>query len=616
MIKKSGLGLITLIIFLFLSPFSSFAQAPATPTPATPASAAPATATGGGGSCDWDAFRQRLGGSESGNRYNAVNTLGYIGRYQFGEAALNGLGLYSDPNIARSGANQDFSGTFTGEMASRFNVRTRADFLANGAAQDRAFDLFMDANHRNTAACHQYIGRQITSRRHGTCTVTMSGILGGAHLGGPGSVSRGTGTCGFLATGNDRCDAYGTCISDYICRFSGFNTPYDSGGTAGACSGGAGSGAGSGGAWNVAEPNQAGNHFERLSESLKAYWVGGLMLMAEQFSVSMMNQVQSIGLFLDAKHQLETLRIQQQRAAVAHKDYHPSEQMCTFGTFARDLGATERRAHLTRAVVSQKMIDRETHAGDTMGRSNVSDSMSRLKKFREKFCDPEDNGSGLKLLCPNPPPANMRNRDIDFTRTLDQPLTLDVNFTDTTVTDDEEAILALVDNLFMHDPTPDIPESNLDQTRFRYQYMNMRSIIAMRGVARNSISNLIALKSASPENAGSNAPYLKALMRDMGLNPQEIDEFLGKNPSYHAQMELLTKKLYQTPAFYTALYDKPANVERIRTAMRAIKVMHDRDIHAAMLRREMLLSMILEMRLRQKAQEVYNETERALYQRN
>ena len=76
-------------------------------------------------------------------------------------------------------------------------------------------------------------------------------------------------------------------------------------------------------------------------------------------------------------------------------------------------------------------------------------------------------------------------------------------------------------------------------------------------------------------------------------------------------MEMLTKKCIKT-RLYTVLIDKPANVKRIRAAMRSIKVMQDRDIDAALKRREMLLSLILEMRLREQADKVYNAAEKAM----
>ena len=59
-------------------------------------------------------------------------------------------------------------------------------------------------------------------------------------------------------------------------------------------------------------------------------------------------------------------------------------------------------------------------------------------------------------------------------------------------------------------------------------------------------------------------------------------------------MEVLTKKLYQNPSFYTELYDKPANVERKRVALQAIDLMQKRDIYQSLLRSESILSLMLE----------------------
>ena len=40
-----------------------------------------------------DAFLQAIGHRESGNRYDIVNTYGYMGKYQFGKSTLKGLGF-------------------------------------------------------------------------------------------------------------------------------------------------------------------------------------------------------------------------------------------------------------------------------------------------------------------------------------------------------------------------------------------------------------------------------------------------------------------------------------------------------------------------------------------
>ena len=68
--------------------------------------------------------------------------------------------------------------------------------------------------------------------------------------------------------------------------------------------------------------------------------------------------------------------------------------------------------------------------------------------------------------------------------------------------------------------------------------------------------------------------------------------------SYDGIMEVLTKKIYQDPAFYINLYDNPENVMRQKASIKAIQLMQGWDIVKALHRREMLLAMILELKLR------------------
>ena len=78
---------------------------------------------------------------------------------------------------------------------------------------------------------------------------------------------------------------------------------------------------------------------------------------------------------------------------------------------------------------------------------------------------------------------------------------------------------------------------------------------------------------------------------------QDAQRLVGENPSYFAQMEVLTKRIYQDPRFFAELYDKPANVERQRAAMRGINLAQQNDLLGVLHRREMLLSVLLELKL-------------------
>jgi hypothetical protein len=54
------------------------------------------------------------------------------------------------------------------------------------------------------------------------------------------------------------------------------------------------------------------------------YILPAMMLLTQQMSAVAMQQMEILGTFLDAKHELETQRLFQQLAARAHKDYQPS----------------------------------------------------------------------------------------------------------------------------------------------------------------------------------------------------------------------------------------------------------------------------------------------------
>ena len=104
--------------------------------------------------------------------------------------------------------------------------------------------------------------------------------------------------------------------------------------------------------------------------------------------------------------------------------------------------------------------------------------------------------------------------------------------------------------------------------------------------------------------------FLYSALKEMsgdGISDDEVKKYLGDKPSYFAQMEMLSKKIYQHPGFYTDLYDKPANVLRKEAAMQAIDLMQKRDIYRSLLRSEALFSVILETELMKQQRDIENE---------
>ncbi len=132
-------------------------------------------------------FKEALAHKESQGKYGKINTLGYMGKYQFGIETLKSIG-----------------------------IKDSIGFMNNPRLQERAFVALLSKN--------KYVLKDYISDYDGKVVdgvkVTESGILAAAHLGGVGSVKR------FLNTnGKRKCkDEYGTSIRSYIIDFGGFET--------------------------------------------------------------------------------------------------------------------------------------------------------------------------------------------------------------------------------------------------------------------------------------------------------------------------------------------------------------------------------------------------------
>ncbi|OMQ08044.1 peptidoglycan-binding protein LysM [[Flexibacter] sp. ATCC 35103] len=131
-------------------------------------------------------FKEAVAFKESQGKYRLVNSLGYMGKYQFGSKALRAVGVQNDKA-----------------------------FLKDPALQEKAFLALLSKNKwilRNEI--EKYEGKIING-----VAITESGILAAAHLGGAGSVKN-----FFKNRGNRHFrDAYGTSLKSYMKAFAGYD---------------------------------------------------------------------------------------------------------------------------------------------------------------------------------------------------------------------------------------------------------------------------------------------------------------------------------------------------------------------------------------------------------
>lgn len=350
--------------------------------------------------------------------------------------------------------------------------------------------------------------------------------------------------------------------------------------------------------------------FEReLRAYIRRNIVRAIRLFTDQLTNVMIMQAMMIGPLLDAKHQLESQQLFGEWQAETHRDYQPSEQVCAFGTLARSMVNAEEGVRENAQAINTILANRELLSGYSASAwGPFADMGARLARYRDIFCEANDNMGQLGNMC-NSGASRRKNNDINYYRTLVRRLTLPLDFRDTDLTPEEEDILSLARNLFSHNVLTPIDENLImPEARFK-ELQDARMLSAVRSVARNSFSAIVAQRSTG---SGLSVDQLRGVLTGLGVPAADINEIIGEEPSYYAQMNVISKKLFQDPQFITNLYVSPANVERTGVALQALQIMHDRQRFEAALRKEMLLSMILEMNLRKAQGRVQDRISKAI----
>jgi len=149
-------------------------------------------------------FCQAIRKKESNDIYNCVNSLGYLGAYQFGMARL------SDFNVTQrihknstSMANKEFLFIPLLNKEKFLNSKTLQDFIFWQHIQDHKNFILKRYNN--------LINKNIQN-----CKITLSGCIAVCHLLGRGGIIN------FLSKNINNEDAFGTKASDYMKLFANY----------------------------------------------------------------------------------------------------------------------------------------------------------------------------------------------------------------------------------------------------------------------------------------------------------------------------------------------------------------------------------------------------------
>jgi hypothetical protein len=178
---------------------SSGATSSSNPSSAGSASSTGKSSSSSGTPYDFNAYAQKLGKRESGGNYGITNSIGFVGKYQFGAAALEDLGLVK-PGTGKKGnkalndpANWNTPGGLQG-------------FLNDAGAQEDAFKRYTDMHYRQLLKAGVITAQSTPGE--------VAGYLATAHL-------KGIGGAIDLKKGKVGTDAYGTSTSSYFSLGSG-----------------------------------------------------------------------------------------------------------------------------------------------------------------------------------------------------------------------------------------------------------------------------------------------------------------------------------------------------------------------------------------------------------
>lgn len=120
---------------------------------------------------DYMKFREMIAKQESGGKYTAVNTLNYMGRYQFGAAALTDFGY-----VVKGRTNKDLKNPVA--WTGKDGITSHTKFLESTTVQDECMKKFTKQNFK--------ILRNKGVLRNDSETNHCAGLLAVSHLKGPG----------------------------------------------------------------------------------------------------------------------------------------------------------------------------------------------------------------------------------------------------------------------------------------------------------------------------------------------------------------------------------------------------------------------------------------------
>ena len=316
----------------------------------------------------------------------------------------------------------------------------------------------------------------------------------------------------------------------------------------------------------------------------EAFWEDGIKAslpkMQSQISVAIQDKIKTMGSLMDSQIQQEAQLTIQKRKHKAEKSVQPSEEHCKAVTLSGGVIAAKEssRKHVANSMDHLKRIATSSSPVLTDKRQAVS-----IQKEHAlcKYISRQVANGAMEEVCDSTEPSD-EDQERAFIGNMTSKRTLD--------DDDQQALNAAAQGMFLSNRPSNYEPSLLAEDEMKLAHMQHRSVSS-----RELMSSYCFLKTFQHRMGGDSSQlnYIKAFLADRGItDPDQLDAFIGQNPSLYAQRKVLELSL-SDPEFGMGLVDTNENVLKLSNIAKSYGISAKYDMLEALQCNQIMASQML-----------------------
>lgn len=300
-------------------------------------------------------------------------------------------------------------------------------------------------------------------------------------------------------------------------------------------------------------------------------FIPSLKSMTRQLNTDHIEQARMFGALYDAQIQTDTQTRFQDMEHQSRMELYPSEATCSTATVSGGLTRADRMGRAMTEAMDNELTWAGLNKKGRKGEGGAAEMLrERVKTYRDKFCDPTDNGG--EPGCSAAPP-DLQNADVlPFNTILDRPT---IRYDETPELKD--AVQSLAENLCFPFPDDPIPPKAIDTASGHTAMLAKRSNLSRRNVCMHSVHWMAGKRAPGSVPKGQVNQWVMDIRTKSLLDPI-ID--ISANPSWNEIMHTFTKARYQQPRYYADMAaETDENLEREKIVLDIFYLMQLRDLY-------------------------------------